>query len=231
MAYGPLSSPAPTASLGSDGGRVVDAWCAEDHAHAFLEADHGVIERSRSLRALVVERATREPTSIGRDVLHAFASLGRVMAEQGGSPTLAASSIDGLITASRVASEDSEPARDLQALATAGRAAMMEGYVHALGALAREHLAKSWAYPACAVPLQDGLVAIAAGHPADDDEALAAWASQVAHGVTRAGARRAIACGPEKAVKALEEALDLAGVERLHRLPAIPVSPRPNKLL
>ncbi len=73
--------------------------------------------------------------------------------------------------------------------------------------------AARWEFPGCAVPLENATVAIAAGYPEEDEDALAAWAARVASEVSRAGYRRALLAGGEKARALLFDALELAGVK------------------
>ena len=74
-----------------------------------------------------------------------------------------------------------------------------------------------WEFPRCAVPLEDSAIALAAGYPDDDEDALAAWASRVANGVARAGYRRAVLAGSERlGCAALEDALSPRGGEGPH---------------
>ncbi len=212
--------------------RITDAWCKLDHDHAFVPTDHDAIEATRPLRLLVVESLLCEPGSIGRDLLHAFGALGRIIAEQGGSPTLAVSSVDGLLAAMgslNVVLGEGDRVRSY-AFAIGGRAAMAESYVLAVKAAGREEALRGWEYPACVVPVDDGLVAIAAGCPDDDNDALTSWASRVARGVTVSGARRAVLSGSRRAILALEDALELAGVECVERrAPTAPVAPGPRR--
>jgi hypothetical protein len=198
---------------------IVDAWSRADHAHAFVPADHDAVEATRSLRLVVVDSLLREPGSAGRDLLHAFGALGRIIADRGGSPTLAASIVDGLLAAMGPsdAALDEVDAASPSAFAVSGRAAIAESYALARRAASREEARTGWDYPACVVPVDDGLVAIAAGCPDDDDEALTRWASGVARALTVSGVRRAVLSGNTKAIVALEEALDLAGVECVDR--------------
>jgi hypothetical protein len=63
------------------------------------------------------------------------------------------------------------------------------------------------------VQLGDGTVAIAAGHPSDDDEAVDAWAARVAKSAALDGVRRVVAAGPERPLRALTEALAVMGVD------------------
>ena len=181
---------------------IVTAWCQSDRLAAVLPADHVIIDASRSLRALIVDLAL----SGGSDdeIYDASAALGRLIAELGGSPTLASLTLDhaggalGLQRASWTAS---------------ARAALAEGFAMAITEEATRKAATGWEFPGCAVALGDGALALAAGHPSDDDEVLAAWAARVANAAARSGARRAVVAGPEQARAALAEALGVAGIE------------------
>jgi hypothetical protein len=185
----------------------VEAWCELDRAHALLTSDRGAIESSRTVRALIVELLAQDHAAAERDLVNAFGTLGRVLADAGASPTLAASTVDGLVGATRASAI--APGEALQLTA---RSALFESYVHAVAAAHAEEARRGWEYPACAVILQDG-VTVAAGFPTDDSEALAAWASRVAHQVALSGARRVTASGTDAAMRALAEALDVAGVQ------------------
>jgi hypothetical protein len=184
--------------------RIVDRWCDSDRVRSFLQADRDVIEASRPLRTLIVEELFRAPDS--RDLLNAFAALGRLTSERGGSPTLAATLVDGLV---------SEVDRAPGAGWIPARSAVVESYVRVTTETTRENDARRWDYPACAVPLHEGIVAVAAGYRDDDDDALAGWASRVANAASLAGVRRVVLSGSPKAVAALEEALGIAGIERI----------------
>jgi hypothetical protein len=180
---------------------IVTAWGTRDHARALLPVDHEIIDLARSGRALVVELALAGASH--RDLFHACASLGRLVAERGGSPTLAVSMIDGA----------REELGDALAPLDAARAAMAEGFVSARIDTANAEAAARWEYPRCAVPLEGGAVAIAAGYPDDDGEALAAWAARAASAAAREGRRRAVISGTDAARHALADALSLAGIE------------------
>lgn len=93
------------------------------------------------------------------------------------------------------------------------RAAVAEGFAMALTEEARREAASGWEFPGCAVALGEGALALAAGHPSDDDEVLAAWAARVANAAALKGVRRAIVAGPEQPRAALAEALAIAGIE------------------
>ena len=190
---------------------IVAEWCTRDHARALLPVDHEIVEASRAARTLVVD-LVRARTS-DRDLFHAWATLGRIFAERGGSPTLAATTIDS-------AREAIGNLVELSASRVEGaRASVMETFVRTGLELARAEGAARWEYPRCVVALDsggdawDGAIAIAAGYPDDDGEALAGWAARVASAAARAGARRAILSGSDAARHALADALILAGVE------------------
>src|SRR5262249_22766150 len=71
----------------------------------------------------------------------------------------------------------------------------------------------AWEYPRCAVPIDRQTVAIAAGYPDDDGEALAAWSARIALALSRAHVRAAIVSGGEAARTELAAALSLVGVD------------------
>jgi len=212
---------------------LVEEWCARDRSAAFLPGDNDVIDATKGPRALVLEDAKalasrpRDETAprdethprderAQKDLFHACAVLGRIFAERGGSPTLAVSTIDGACGVL--------PELD-GATARAARAALAEGFAAARAEAARVEAAAQWDFPRCIVPLPDSAIAIAAGYPDDDEDALAAWASRVANGVARAGYRRAILAGGERACLALEDALSLAGVKVRTTSPPAPLGP------
>jgi hypothetical protein len=195
---------------------IVESWRVADHKSAFLEADHEVIDATWPLREVVVEallRADGAPGDGDRDLFHACGALGRALAEKGGSPSFAAGTVDRLFA---VLESDgtlvSASVRPSPSLALSMRASIFESYVFALMAGGREDARRGWAYPACVVPLEDGAVTVAAGHPTEDAEALASWASGVAHALSLGGVRRALVSGSPEAVGALTEALDIAGI-------------------
>jgi hypothetical protein len=194
---------------------LVDRWCARDRALAFLSADRAVIDTTRGPRALVVEHWLER--SSHPDLFHACAMLGRILAELGASPTLAAGTIDAARDVLPPLGEDS---------LRAARGALVEGFAAARAEIARTDAATRWEFPGCVVPMKDAEVAIAAGYPDDDDDALAAWAARVASAVARAGFRRAIVGGGEKARALLFDALELAGVKARTTSPPAPIGGR-----
>jgi hypothetical protein len=194
---------------------LVAAWCARDRDAAFLPGDRAAIEATTAPRELIVAHVLANAPHA--DLFHACAVLGRLLAEHGGSPTLAAGVIDTL----------AELLPDLPtATARAARSAVAEGFAAARTEATRAEAAARWDFPGCAVPLEDAAVAIAAGFPDDDEDALAAWAARVANGVARAGFRRAILAGGERACAALFDALELAGVKVRTTSPPAPLGRR-----
>lgn len=195
---------------------LLAAWCERDHARALLPVDHEIIDSTHAARALVVERLLGSVH--GRDLYNACAMLGRLMAARGGSPTLAAATID--------AAHAALGGGDVAWLAPA-RAALAEGFAaERLDATKRE-AAAAWDFPRCAIDLGDGAIAISAGFPDDDGEALAAWAARVAHGASLAGARRAFVSADSDASRAaIRDALAIVGVAVVHARPL----PSPSRL-
>ena len=191
---------------------LVETWSAREHAFAFLPGDHAVIDATKEPHALIVERIRgRAPHT---DLFHACAVLGRLIAERGGSPTLATTAID--------AARELLPELDAETARTA-RAALAEGFGAARAEIALAQAAARWEYPGCVVPLENATVAIAAGYPEDDEDSLAGWAARVASAVARAGYRRAVLAGGEKARAQLFDALELAGVKVRTTAPPAPI--------
>ena len=77
---------------------------------------------------------------------------------------------------------------------------------------ARLDARRAWNYPSCTVRVGKDIVAVVAGFPSDDGEALADWAARVALAVSREGYRSAILAGEAPAVAELTQALALVGV-------------------
>ncbi len=175
------------------------AWAERDAHAAITEEDTRAIASTEGARALVVERLL---DAAGRDALSACSVLGRLMAQAGASPSLAARTLDGLAATS--------PCDDAW-LGTA-RASLAEGYAAASREAAAAKRADTWRYPRCVVRLDSDTVAVGAGFPDDDPDTLAEWANEVARGLVKAGVRRAIIDGDLAPRAALEEALELAGI-------------------
>jgi hypothetical protein len=189
------------ASSATDIERHVDAWSKRDHARALLPVDHEIVDVTRAPRALVVERILAQAPD--KDLFHACAMLGRIIAERGGSPTLASCTVDGV---QAVLGETNAPWDNV-------RAALAEGFAGVRMELARREACVAWEYPRCAVPIEPGVVAIAAGYPDDDSEALGGWAARVASASALGGVRRVIVSGRSDAREALVDALTTAGIE------------------
>jgi hypothetical protein len=180
----------------------VEAWGEKDRARAVLPADRELVESSRSLRSLVVDLIMGEGPE--DELYDACAVLGRLIGQRGGSPTLVSATVDH---ASEVLDR-----RDAAWVAPA-RAAAAEGFAAVIVEAARRDSLQAWEFPSCAVPLGEGALAIAASHPSDDDEVVAAWAARVAKAAALKGVRRAVVAGSERARAAIVEALGLVGIE------------------
>lgn len=179
-------------------------WAAYDAENAIHEADREAIVATEAVRALVAELA---PAG-SRDLYTACARLGGLLATLGASPTLAAGTIDGAVRALADAGVAFDPSRVAPA-----RASVLEGYVASVRDAARVEACARWEYPACAVPLADGTVAIACGHPDVDPDLLAAWAGRVAGALSKAKVRRIVLSGGERARAEVESAAALVGIE------------------
>ena len=193
---------------------VVERWCAADRTRAFVKSDHEAIESTASVRALIAEQLLAPAGEADRDLLNAFGVLGRLVAERGGSPTLAAAIVDGALRALGPA------VAPMPAWVLPARAALAEAFALAQLEATRAEGAARWEYPRCAVGLADGTVAIAAGFPDDDLDALGAWASRVAHDAAMAGVRRVVVSGSAPAAAALAGAFEIAGITRVSGRPA-----------
>jgi hypothetical protein len=181
---------------------VVSVWCQQDGARAVLPVDHKIIANSTSVRALIVDLArSAEPED---ELYDACAVLGRLIGQEGGSPTLASATMDSACGALGV---------DGPTWLAPARSAVVEGFAQALIDATRSESALAWEFPGCSVPLGDGAIAIAAGYPSDDVEALDAWAARVAKSAALTGVRRVIVAGPEDPRRTLTEALGVIGIE------------------
>jgi hypothetical protein len=177
-------------------------WSEADRRSALSPADRGVVESTASIRMLIVEIALRQGPD--EELYDAWAVVGRLMADGGGSASLAATCVDHAC----MALADPTPA-----WAPAARAAMAEGFVRALVEGARKAGEASWDFPACAVRLDATTLAVAAGHPSDDEETLAAWAGRAARAAACEGVRRAFVSGPARPRAALLEAFGIVGID------------------
>lgn len=181
---------------------VLRAWAEKDRARAVLPADREIVEASESPRALIVELAIAGGPE--DELYDACLMWGRLVGQRGGSPTFASSTLDHAAEALGTRSAPWLPA---------ARAAMAEGFVAAMVEDARREAMQSWEFPSCVVPLGEAALAIAAGHPSDDEEVVAAWAARVAKAAALSGIRRAVVAGGERARAALVDAFGLVGIE------------------
>lgn len=186
----------------ADRDAVIAAWCARDRARCVLPADREIVDASGTVRALIVNLAVAGGPD--DELYDACAVMGRLVAQRRGSPTLASATLDH---ACEALGGGSAP------WLVPARAALAEGFAAALIEGVRAEDMRSWEFPACAVPLGEAAVAIAAGHPSDDDEVLAAWAARIARGAAAKGTRRAVVDGGERARAAVVDALALVGIE------------------
>jgi hypothetical protein len=188
------------------------AWRAHDTARAVHALDEKAIAATDAPRALVLEllvATDREP----RDLFTACARLGRLLADAGASPTLAATTLDGALASLPPATVTVDDPRLLPA-----RASILEGYVAASTDAERTAARRLWEYPACAVRLDATTIALTAGFPTDDADALSDWAGRVASSASRAGVKRAVLSGAPPACAELEQALSFVGIERLEHV-------------
>jgi len=188
-----------------DSERALAAWREHDAAHALHGHDRDAIRGTDAPRALVLEHLARPGPA--RDLYNACARLGRLLGDAGASPSLAVATLDGAARALSDVGIAFDPAR----LAPA-RASTAEGYFAAVLEGERAAARRAWEHPACSVKVGKDVVAIVAGYPADDGEALADWAARVAVAVSREGYRSAVVAGSEAAKAELTQALSMVGV-------------------
>ena len=176
-------------------------WSEAERRTALTPADQAAVDAAVSVRATILDFALRRGQD--EELYDACAVYGRLLAESGASPSLAATAID------RACDVLGEPSG---AWATAARAAMAEGFSRARDEVARNAAYASWDFPAPAVRLDATTLAIAASHPSDDEETLAAWAAKAARSAAFTGIRRVVVSGRERPRAALAEALAIAGI-------------------
>lgn len=181
--------------------RCVAAWSAADQDAAVLPADRRVIEFTASVRALIVDLASRAATD---ELFDACAVLGRLIAQHHGSPTLAALTIDH----AAAALGDRDPPWKSPA-----RAAVAEAFAATLVDATRREAYEAWEFPRCAISVADRTIAVAAGYPAEDDQEIASWVDRVAKAAALRGAKTAFVSGSEAIRARMIDALILAGIE------------------
>jgi hypothetical protein len=169
---------------------------------AISERDRRAIAASESAREMVLERL--ESAVEDHDALHGWAVVGRVLADEGASPSLVAGVVDALVESSPLAPKGWAPA---------ARAAIVEAFVGAEREIAGERVKDAWRFPRCVVRLDESTAAVAASFPDEDSDSLARWADEVASGLAKMGVRRVHAEGTARARAALADALSVAGVD------------------
>ena len=205
MVSDPLATDCTALPSAQDAERALRAWCDHDAAHALHGDDRAAIGATEAPRALVLEQLSHPGAA--RDLYNACACLGRLLAAAGASPSLAVATLDGAADALSRTGVTADPAR----LAPA-RAATAEGYFAAIVDGERAAARRAWEYPACSARVAKDTVAIVAGYPEEDGEALAEWAGRVAVAVSRDGYRSAVLAGAGEAKAALTRALSMVGV-------------------
>jgi hypothetical protein len=189
--------------------RALAAWREHDVACAIHPTDRAAIDATEATRTLVLdllERAATTPPM--RDLFNAGARLGRLLADAGASPSLAANTIEG---AARALAP--EGLHIDEAVLAPLRASVAEGYLAGIVEAERDAARRVWDWPACAVKLDRETVAIAAGHPTDDAEPLGDWAARVALAASRDGVKQIVVAGSEAARAELTSALSIVGIE------------------
>jgi hypothetical protein len=186
----------------SDLETLLATWCDLDRRAVVAAADPDIIVASSPLRTVIARFAMAGGTD--EEIYDACASLGRFIAQRGGSPSLASATIDHAVDALGV-----RPAPWI----TGGRAALAEGFVRARLEGVQQDALRSWDYPSCAVALSSDTIAVAAGLPSDDPEIVADWAASVAKAAALQGVRRAFVTGPDAPRAALEDAFDVVGIK------------------
>ncbi|AKV01721.1 hypothetical protein AKJ09_08384 [Labilithrix luteola] len=186
---------------------MLSTWHEHDVDRGLHALDRDAVLASESLRALVLESFAR-PESKPRDLFNACARLGRLLADAGASPSLAVTTIDGACAALKEAGITPSPA-----LVESARASLCEGYFAGVVEAERTSARRAWEFPACAVQVDEETVAIAAGYPDADHEALTDWADRVALAASKKRFKRAVLSGPERGHTELARALEIAGIE------------------
>lgn len=186
--------------------RAVASWREHDRGCAIHPKDRDAIDATEAARSLVLQRMLQGPS---RDLYSACARLGRLLFDAGASPSLAVSTIDGAARAL----DDTGRGWDRSSIRSA-RSALGEGFAAAADDDARDRAKRAWAYPACAVKIDDETATVAIGFDDDDADETATWAARVARGLSKDGVRRVILgrSGSTRARTELEDALGLVGI-------------------
>ncbi len=195
---------------------ALEAWSERLAGAAISELDRRAVAASESAREAVLERLdehrgeSAERAFEDRDALHAWALLGRVLADAGASPTLAAQVVDALVETGQT--------RGFDGWAASSRSALVEAFVAAQREIVEERVADSWRFPKCVVRLDEATAAVAASFPDDDADELSRWADEIAAALAKMGIRRVHSDGSPRARAALESALSAVGID--HRGPS-----------
>ena len=177
---------------------MLAAWAKLDETRALHPADRAAIASTEPARALVGELL---PNGHERDLWNACARLGGMLADEGAPLPSPRATIDHAASAFNV----TDAARIGHA-----RASLLEGYVAVTRDDARAAGIALWDYPHCVVTLEEGVVAVACGRPAD--ETLADWAARIASKLAKAKVKRAVLAGNDAAKSELASALELVGI-------------------
>jgi hypothetical protein len=130
--------------LGPQASEQMQAWTDDLGNGSISEADRHAILVSESARSFVLDGLE----SADHDSLHAWAVLGRVLADAGASPTLAAHTVDTLRAVALRRGADAK-------WCAGARAALIEAYVAAQRERAELRMAESWRFPRCVVRLDE----------------------------------------------------------------------------
>lgn len=181
--------------------KTLDQWTNRLSRAAISEVDRRAVAATESAREMVLERFE---SLEDHDGLHAWAVLGRVLADAGASPSLVAQVVDALVEVGVNASKD---------WAAPARASLIEAFVAAQREIEEARVADAWRFPRCVVRLDETTAAVAACFPDDDSDSLAKWADEVAAGLAKMGVRRVHIDGTARARAALAGALSIAGID------------------
>lgn len=179
--------------------RVSAEWRRLDCGVALGATDREAIETTESIRHLIVRELATQASN--RDLVHAAARYGRLLAELDASPSIAAATVRSL--------DRAMPGVEIP---TAVAAAIAEGFAMARTDAARRSAEAAWDLKRAVVRLSESEAAVAAGHPSDDPDTLARWADRLMSQGARLGLRRVVVSGREPAVHAIADAAKTVGI-------------------
>lgn len=167
--------------------------------------------RAQHTTSILQERIadTFQRSGADSEALNLAAALGRALAHDGATPTLAATVLD--------------PLHGHQV--TVLRAALLEAYCAARETNRATADARRWELPGCAVSLGEDRFAVCASPPHEED-AAGGWADRVAAGLVKRGAKEVVLSGSGAPRERLEEALDVVGIRFVDEASAQP-KPKP----